>query len=352
VGIHHLGAAKLSGWPIPIAPLAAQKRIVSELDAHLACLHIADAAIASAERKLQTLIKLIIIEGVPVPGPDHWQLIKVADAGRVDLGRQRHPDWHIGPHMRPYLRVANVFENRIDTSDVMEMNFPPETFERFRLADGDILLNEGQSPEYLGRPAMYRGVPEEIAFTNSLLRFRARSDVDPEWALLVFRRHMHSGRFMQETRITTNIAHLSAARFKSVEFPIPPLTEQRAIVRDVHQKVAEVERLAEHLHDLQDHSADLRRRLLADAFRGRLVHPEADEEPAACLLERIKAERAVATRRRSAPPADRQTGTSDTSVNSDDPQKIGEVLSEASLTVRASRSGKQESLFDQEEVSS
>ncbi len=43
--------------------------------------------------------------------------------------------------MRPYLRVANVYEDRIDLSDVMEMNFTPEEFETYKLKHGDILLN-------------------------------------------------------------------------------------------------------------------------------------------------------------------------------------------------------------------
>jgi type I restriction enzyme S subunit len=131
--------------------------------------------------------------------------------------------------MRPYLRVANVYEDRIDLTDVKEMDFTG-VFDRYRLTPGDVLLNEGQTPELLGRPAIYRGVPEEIAFTNSLIRFQAGDAVTPEWALTVFRYYMHSGRFKRESRITTNIAHLSATRFKTVEFPVPPLREQRRIV--------------------------------------------------------------------------------------------------------------------------
>jgi type I restriction enzyme S subunit len=131
--------------------------------------------------------------------------------------------------MRPYLRVANVFEDRIDVADVKEMDFSG-VFERFRLNSGDILLNEGQTPELVGRPAIYRGNPPDVAFTNSLIRFRSGPDVLPEWALLVFRRHLHFGRFTREARITTNIAHLSVKRLASVEFPVPPVAEQRRVV--------------------------------------------------------------------------------------------------------------------------
>jgi restriction endonuclease S subunit len=161
--------------------------------------------------------------------PPGWRMITVAEAGQLDLGRQRHPDWHTGPNMRPYLRVANVFEDRIDVSDLKEMDFSG-VFERYRLEPGDVLLNEGQSPEWLGRPAIYRGNPPNVAFTNTLIRFRANPDVMPEWALIVFRSHMHTGRFAREARITTNIAHLSLSRLKGVEFPLPPLHEQKRIV--------------------------------------------------------------------------------------------------------------------------
>lgn len=180
--------------------------------------------------------------------PQNWTWSTVAEVGHVELGRQRHPNWHTGPHMRPYLRVANVFEDRIDVTDLKEMDFT-DVFDRYKLHPGDVLLNEGQTPELLGRPAIYRGVPEDVAFTNSLIRFKAGPSVTPEWALLVFRHHMHSGRFKRESRITTNIAHLSATRLKTVEFPVPPLDEQRRIV----------ELLEEHLSHLDAADTELTR---------------------------------------------------------------------------------------------
>src|SRR5207248_2549832 len=57
--------------------------------------------------------------------PEGWAWARMDEVGDVTLGRQRAPQHHHGPHMRPYLRVANVFEDRLDLSDVQEMNFTP-----------------------------------------------------------------------------------------------------------------------------------------------------------------------------------------------------------------------------------
>ena len=291
--IRHLPQRQLRCLRIQLPPTAEQRRIVAVLEDHISRLDTADVAMARVSRRLKLLTKRILVEAVPISGPEHWTLVSVADAGKVELGRARHPEWHTGPHMHPYLRVANIFEDRIDASSIMEMNFPPDVFKRYRLIEKDILLNEGQSVEYLGRPAMYRGIPEGVAFTNSLLRFRAGPDVLPEWALLVFRRHMHARRFYREARITTNIAHLSLARLKKVEFPIPPLEEQERIVAEVQEILDSVKRLADAAEAGTKRAERLRKSLLAQAFAGRLVERDPADEPASLLLERIRAERAV-----------------------------------------------------------
>lgn len=190
--------------------------------------------------------------------PSSWAEATVGEVGEVRLGRQRSPRYHTGPNMRPYLRVKNVFENRIDLSDVMEMDFSPADFERYRLEPGDILLNEGQSPELVGRPAMYRGELPGACFTNSLIRFRPHGGIDRQFSLYLFLHHLWSGRFRREARITTNIAHLSATRFSSVEFPVPPLKEQQRIVVAIEENLSRL--------DGADESLALGRRRL-DGFR-------------------------------------------------------------------------------------
>ena len=267
-----------SGLTLGVPTLQEQRRIVEIIEDNLSRLDAANRALITSTARARALIRATLMRAIPdvTEYPSHWLASTVDHAGSVTLGRQRHPDWHTGDNMQPYLRVANVFEDRIDTSDVMQMHWPEGTFERFRLVPGDILLNEGQTPELLGRPAMYRGEPGEVAFTNSLLRFQANALVNPEFALIVFRRHMHAGRFTRESRITTNIAHLSATRLKPIEFPIPPLDEQERIVREVREHLGAVGRFQEGVAVASLRSRALRRAVLAAAFSGRLTGATSD----------------------------------------------------------------------------
>lgn len=327
-----INQAALRTLPVPVAPRAEQQRIVAAIEEAFSLLDAGETALHNTRTRLKRMRDSVLtaaVTGQLIPQdptdtpadklladlgieaiaavdafpalPDAWCWARVVDVGRVDLGRQRHPDWHTGPNLKPYLRVANVFEDRIDTADVMEMHFEPGVFERFKLHPGDVLLNEGQSPELLGRPALYKSVPADVAFTNSLLRFRAGEAISPEWALLVFRAYMRTGRFTRESRITTNIAHLSAGRLKEIEFPVPPREEQSRIVAEVERQFSFIEAAERTVDAGLARSKALRRSVLKAAFEGRLVEQDPADEPASVLLERIAAERAASAPTKRAP---------------------------------------------------
>ncbi|MGW4546005.1 restriction endonuclease subunit S [Streptomyces violaceorubidus] len=306
VGQRRVPRPYLESLEIPVPPLPEQVRIVAEVEQQISRIEAGETIIAIGLKKVEEFRKAVICSTIPEPLPSHWKPLTVGEAGSVDLGRQRHPSWHTGPEMKPYLRVANVFEDFIDTSDVKEMDFS-DTNGKYHLRVGDVLLNEGQSPHLLGRPAIYQGDPEGAAFQNTLIRFRPSVGITSEWALLVFRRHMHTGRFMKESRITTNIAHLSAARLKTIEFPFPPTEEQVEIVKQVRQQLEIADRMRAELESVAQGSARLRASLLHAAFTGVLVPRDPADEPASVMLDRIRAVHGVKVSRKRAARKPRST---------------------------------------------
>lgn len=162
--------------------------------------------------------------------PKDWDLIPVERAGEVRLGRQRSPQHQTGRYPTRYLRVANVFDGFIDFTDVLEMDFTPAEKGLYSLQAGDILLNEGQSLELVGRSAIFDGRERDLCFQNTLVRFRASEDILPKYARGVFKYWLDTGRFMQIAKQTTSVAHLGADRFAKLSFPRPSVDEQRRIV--------------------------------------------------------------------------------------------------------------------------
>ena len=161
--------------------------------------------------------------------PEEWDVVTVESVGSVNLGRQRSPTHHNGPFMTPYLRVANVFDGWIDYTDVLEMNFTPTERKVYSLVPGDILLNEGQSLELVGRSAIFDGPKNTYCFQNTLVRFRCYERNEPAFCQAVFKYWLDTSRFQLAAKQTTSIAHLGADRFAKMPFARPKQDEQKRI---------------------------------------------------------------------------------------------------------------------------
>jgi type I restriction enzyme S subunit len=250
----------LARLSIPLPPLPEQRRIVRILDASEELRRLRDRA----DHRTAELIPAIFHE---MFGKARWPTIPVAEAGVVQLGRQRSPQFQTGKYTHPYVRVANVFEDRIDVSDLLSMDFDPDDFRQYRLQAGDILLTEGQSTELVGRPAMWRDEVNNCCFQNTLIRFRANpSTTDPHYALGVFLAYFRSGEFARLSAKTTSVAHLGAGRFAKMPFPLPPLPLQHTFA----VRVAEVRALEAQQAASRRRLDDLHQSLLHRAFRGEL----------------------------------------------------------------------------------
>jgi len=228
--------------------------------------------------------------------PEGWVWTTIESVGDVLLGRQRAPQYLTGKYPHPYLRVANVFEDYIDFSDVKEMDFDPDDFEKYRLEPDDILINEGQSPELVGRSAIYKGGVDGLCFQKTLHRFRRfKSAPSAKFVQTIFLAYLYTGVFREAASLTVNIAHITLERIKPLRFPLPPLAEQERIVAEVERRLSVVKEIEETVEVNERRARRLRQSILKRAFEGRLVAQDANDEPAAILLERIKAERAAAT---------------------------------------------------------
>ncbi|WP_189049217.1 restriction endonuclease subunit S [Micromonospora sonchi] len=232
--ISNLNVERCLKLPLPLPSLQEQRRIAEVLDRADELRTKRRGALARLDNLTQSVF--LDMFGEPFTNERQWFASSVGDAGKVQLGRQRAPQYQTGKFTSPYLRVANVHEDRIDLSDVLEMDFNEEDFDRYQLHEGDILLNEGQSTELVGRPAMWRGEGAGYCYQNTLVRFQSkRSIVNPTYALAVFLRYFRTGQLAKISSKTSNVAHLGAGRFAKMPFPIPPINLQEKFAEQAEE---------------------------------------------------------------------------------------------------------------------
>lgn len=262
----------LASFEFPLPPIDEQKRMAEILWA-------ADDAVEQNEEvmgHLQRGFRKILFHafqsragqgfrGLSRPNTSDWQIKRVNEVGKVQLGRQRAPRYQSGKHKRPYLRVANVFDDFIKTGDVLSMDFDDREFAKYRLEYGDVLLNEGQSRELVGRCAMYTGQVDECCYQNTLLRFRAGPDMLPEFALLYFQFLFYRGSFASVATQTTSIAHLGAETLKKLYMPVPSRSDQETIV----QRLRVMKDSRRHLSDHSSRLTTTQRVLVDEMLEGR-----------------------------------------------------------------------------------
>jgi type I restriction enzyme S subunit len=320
IGLLHLGARRFGELRFPLPPLAEQQRITGVLEAKLDDLRKARLALESAlsgtheqDREILAAATTGNLLAGPDGGrarkrpqttggasgtdqptlserhpvPDDWEWMTVGAVGELTLGKTLGSAHRRGPHIKPYLRVANVLEDRIDFSDLKKMPFSDTELEKYALRDGDILLNEGQSPELVGRPAMYHAELPELYYQNHLIRFRADERIHSAFALLVFRHYLHAGEFRRLARGSTNIANLSRTRLASMPFPVPPLPEQKKLAAEAHRRLTLSAEQRTAITSSLENAKTMAAELLRAAVLGQLVEQDPADEPAPELLVRL-----------------------------------------------------------------
>ncbi len=112
--------------------------------------------------------------------------VPLGQRGKVSYGIQKSPANRPGTHARPYLRVANVQRGVLDLREIKFINVPDEEMPKLRLEVGDVLLCEGNSPDLVGRGAIWRGEITDCVHQNHVLRVRLdQSKLRPEFVLAV-----------------------------------------------------------------------------------------------------------------------------------------------------------------------
>ena len=298
--IPYIRLGNLQNFPVPLAPAAEQQRIVDRIESLFTKLdeakEKAQAVVDGFEdRKAAILHKAFTGEltekwrynnGVTL---ESWNTENLEESFDVSGGIQKQPSRMPDKNPVPYITVANVYRNRIDLTDLRYFEVFPGELEKLQLKYGDILIAEGNgSGSEIGRCAMWRNELPVCIHQNHIIRVRRKNEsVPPEYVLYYL--NSSTGRQIMKSRAktTAGLYNLSTGKIKTIPVPFASLGEQKEIVRMLGYLLEKEQQVKDKAETTIEEIDNMKKSILARAFRGELGTNDPNDESAIELLKRI-----------------------------------------------------------------
>jgi len=190
----------------------------------------------------------------------------------------------------PVLRMGNIQNMKFDWSDLVYTS-DAEEINDYLLRTEDVLFNRTNSPELVGKTAIYNGERPAI-FAGYLMRInQINSIVDARY--LNFYLNSHTAKQYGNTVKTdgVNQSNINGEKLAHYPFPYCSLEEQKIVVEFLESQISQIDRTEADIDSQIQKAEALRQSILKKAFSGQLVAQTPNDEPASVLLERIRSEK-------------------------------------------------------------
>ena len=239
-----------------------------------------------------------LADEVPFDIPDSWEWVRISSIAALVTkgttprgGNVAYSDNGIG-----FLRAENVAGlDRLDLSKLNHIDEATHTgfLKRSILAADDVLITIAGT---LGRTAIVKeeNLPLNANQAVAIIRLVDSHSVDLRYLVYALNAPAIQDKLTAQKKITA-IPNLTIEIISDCLVPIPPLNEQRRIVKHFAlfvPQIAEYEGKQTELNALNTGFPEaLKKSILQEAVQGKLVPQDPSDEPAEALLERIRAEK-------------------------------------------------------------
>ena len=341
--------AQLADYPLPLPPLTEQRRIVAEIETQFTRLDASVAALRRARANLKryrasvfkdacegrlvateaelarsegreyepaaVLLERILAErrarwesqekrrgkykepsaldASALPeSPEGWawanldQLVYVLEGGTAVTATS-------SPTSRRVLRSSAVRHGYLDLEDIRFL--PDDAIQASDpyIVSGDLLFTRlSGTLDYVGNCAVVGELAgQKIEFPDRIFRGRCLKLVSPYYIQTCFSTKSLREGLEAKAKSTAGHQRISLSDLREFPIPLPPLAEQQRIVAEVERRLSVVQQTEATVEASLARAERLRQSILKQAFSGKLVPQDPDDEPASVLLERIRAER-------------------------------------------------------------
>ena len=250
VGYPAVDDKDFQSFSVALPPVSEQQRIAAYLDS--SCVAI-DAAVAAKRGQLETLdavresiIERAVTRGLDAPEtlrsieqdwigslPEHWTATRIKQViARMDYGISVSSEQE---GRFPVLKMGNIQAGEIVFAKI---EFVDEVSDELLLRTNDLLYNRTNSPDQVGKAALFRGTKDDaVTFASYLVRLRPNHRIIPEFLNYT----VNCGGFLAFARRlavpSVQQSNLNSTRYGRMLVPLPPVREQHMICEYLAAKV-------------------------------------------------------------------------------------------------------------------
>jgi putative type I site-specific restriction-modification system, S subunit len=277
-----------AGLFLPLPPLSEQRAIVAYIERKERQIDTYIARQAEQIERLKELRKTIISHavtrgihpytrfrptGIPwIPEvPEHWE---------VGLGKRIYSTndsgvWGSEPTEENDTIVLRSteqdIEGKLQIISPASRHLSKDEIKQALLFEGDLIITKSSgSSAHIGKTSIIDEPTSSLrcCFSNFLQRIRIKGC--PKFYWYIFNSNIVREQFQQMFSTTTGLRNLSASIIGNIFLPLPPLSEQHAIVAYIEKKTATVDRMINACHEQTELMKAYKQRLISDAVTGRI----------------------------------------------------------------------------------
>ena len=232
--------------PIPLPPLSEQRAIAYILSTVRQSIEASERVIAATRELKRSMMKHLFTYGaVPVDQAERVRL-KETEVGEIPEGGEvvrlgdvvEKAEYGINDRAdlsgeTPVLRMNNLVNGKVDTTNLKYVTLPSKELERYRLAKGDVLFNRTNSLELVGKTAIFN-IEGDYVFASYLVRVKTqRSKLFAPYLNFYLNWEITQARLRGMATRGVSQSNISAGKLRTFQIPLPTLQEQEDIARQL-----------------------------------------------------------------------------------------------------------------------
>jgi type I restriction enzyme S subunit len=236
---------------IPLPPLPEQKKIAAVLSAVQEVKEKTEAVIKATRELKKSLMKHLFTYG-PVPleevekvplketeiglVPEGWDIKSLGDLTKsIEYGYSISIPSQEDPHGIPIVSTADISREGFITYNKVRRITPPKRLtERLILKDADVLFNWRNSPELVGKSAIFQQQSQIHTYASFLLRIRTGESLNNTYLCYLLNYYRETGLFLKLSRRAVNQANYNKNEISVLKIPFPPLKVQEKIAETIY----------------------------------------------------------------------------------------------------------------------